>query len=126
MPRFMIELPHENEFHTCSRALAAIEETGSHFVTNAEWGCDAGVHVGWLVIELEDRAQALQLVPPQLRTMARVVELSRITKEDIRARIRAQQGTPEPVGAVEGEPVAAAPEPPPRRLLSRRAKRRAS
>jgi len=89
MPRFMIELPHEDELHTCSRALAAIEQGGAHFVTHAEWGCEQGVHVAWLVVELESRDQALQLVPPPLRPMARVIELRRITREGILTRLAA-------------------------------------
>jgi len=121
MPRYMIELPHQDEFHTCSRALAAIEQGGSHFVTHAEWGCEQGVHVGWLVVELASMAEALQLVPPSLRTLARVIELHRITREDILTRIAAHEGLE--LAEPEPEP---APEPPQRRLRSVQAERRAS
>ena len=67
MPRYLIELTHSDEYTACVKALQAIEQMGSHFVTHAEWGCRDGVHTGWLMIELASREEAMQIVPVQFR-----------------------------------------------------------
>jgi hypothetical protein len=87
MPRFLIQLSHRDEHEACVRALGALERYGSHFLTHADWGCKDGVHCGWLVADLEDRNAAMQLVPPEFRHEARIVQLNRFTREDIRALI---------------------------------------
>lgn len=87
MPRYLIELTHSDEHRACVLALQAIEQSGSHFMTNAEWGCADGVHSGWVVAELASREEALQLVPPQFRHEARIVELKQFTREKIAALI---------------------------------------
>ena len=85
MKRYLIELSHEDEHYACVRALRAIERHGSHFITRAEWGCRSGVHSGWLLIDVSSRDEALQLVPPELRADARVVEVGRFSGEEIAA-----------------------------------------
>lgn len=83
MPRFLIQLTHEDDRIACVRALRAIERTGSHYLTHAEWGCRAGVHSGWLIAEADNHSEAIQMVPPEYRKEAVIVELNRFTKEDI-------------------------------------------
>ena len=36
MPKFMIELTHSNEHDACVRALQAIEQYGSHYMTHGQ------------------------------------------------------------------------------------------
>ena len=83
MPRFLIEVPHEDEYDACVRALDALAKYGSHFVTQADFGCGDGVHSGWLIVDVESRNEALQVVPPQFRSIARVVQLNQFTRETI-------------------------------------------
>jgi len=87
MPRYLIELTHGDEYVACVKALRAIERLGSHFVTHADWGCRDGTHAGWLIAELDSRDEALQMVPPELRHDARVVELNKFTREQIASLI---------------------------------------
>ena len=89
MHRFLIELTHADEHIACVRALQAIEQYGSHFITHAEWGCEEGVHAGYLVVEAESRDDALQIVPPQFRRDARVVKVKTFTRESIRDLVAA-------------------------------------
>jgi hypothetical protein len=58
-------------------------ETGSHFVTNADWGCSDDVHKAWIVADLETKDQALALLPPLFRRVATVVALERFGPEDL-------------------------------------------
>ena len=88
MPRFLIEIPHEDEHDACVRALHALEVYGSHFITQADFGCRNGVHAGWLIADLENREDAQRIVPPEFRGDARIVELNRFTREEIKALIR--------------------------------------
>jgi hypothetical protein len=83
MPRFLIELPHESEHSACVRALDALSKYGSHFITNASWGCAAGVHCGYLITELASREEAQRIIPPQFRHEARIVEVERYTRAKI-------------------------------------------
>jgi len=85
MGRYLIHLTHGDEHEACVRALRAIERYGGHLFTNADWGCKAGVHSGWLIAELDSREQALQMVPPEFRNEASVIELNRFTSDEIRA-----------------------------------------
>ena len=84
MPSYLIEIPHEDEHAACVRALHAIEQYGSHFMTHAYWGCPSGVHSGQLVAELDCREDALRMVPPEFRRAARIIEVRRYTREGIR------------------------------------------
>ena len=44
MARFLIEVPHESGTVSCARANKVLLETGSHFLTHADFGCKDGVH----------------------------------------------------------------------------------
>lgn len=92
MPRFLIEIPHDDEHAACVRALRVIEQSGSHFLTHADWGCEAGTHCGWMIVELDSRNEAMQLVPPEYRHDARIVELNRFTKVRIASLIAKLEG----------------------------------
>ena len=88
MTRYLIEVRHENEHAACLRALDALERFGSHFVTQAEFGCLDGIHAGWLSCEADSREDALRMVPPAFRASTRVVEVQNFTREQIRTWVR--------------------------------------
>jgi hypothetical protein len=67
MARFLIEVPHEAELVACVRAIEVFHETGSHFLTNADWGCLDDVHKAWFILEAEDKEEARYVVPPAYR-----------------------------------------------------------
>jgi len=83
MPRYLIELTHADERTACVKALQALERHGSHLVTHADWGCHAGVHCGWLIVELDSRTEATMIMPPEFRDDARIVELNRFTRNEV-------------------------------------------
>ena len=85
MPRFLIEVPHESEKIACARAARALVATGSHYITNADFGCTDGEHFGWVIVEVDDKAQARGIVPPLYRDSARIVQLNRFTLEELDA-----------------------------------------
>jgi hypothetical protein len=83
MPQYMVQLTHSDEHDACVRALEMIERYGSHLMTHINWGCRAGVHSGWMILEFANREEALQIVPPQFREEARVIEVNQFSREDI-------------------------------------------
>jgi hypothetical protein len=83
VPRYLIEVPHEDTKEACLQAVRVFMETGSHFVTNADWGCSDHVHKAWFVAELENKDQALRLLPPLFRRVATIVALQRYGPEEL-------------------------------------------
>lgn len=84
MPTYLIEVQHDGKPESCIRALHALDRYGSHFVTHANFGCADGTHCGWLTVDVESRDAAELIVPPEFRSMARVVEIQKFTREEIR------------------------------------------
>lgn len=64
MPQFLIEVPHPDETMACARVVQVFLASGSHFLSNALWGCMDGVHSAWLVVDVANRNEALMVVPP--------------------------------------------------------------
>jgi len=83
VPRYLIEVPHDDELAACVKALRAIDELGSHFLTRVDWGCNDGTHACWLVMELGSREEALQIIPVEFRKDARIVELNKFTRDQL-------------------------------------------
>lgn len=87
MPRFLIEIQHADDYVGCVKALDALMRSGSHLVSQSEFGCEDGVHCGWLIAELDSREDAYRMVPPQFRTDTRVIQLKRWTPEEMAAMV---------------------------------------
>jgi hypothetical protein len=83
MERFLIEVPHEEEVIACARVVRTFLQTGSHYLTNADWGCQDGDHRAWLIVEASDREEATRIVPPPYRDLAHVVKLRKFTMSEI-------------------------------------------
>jgi len=83
MGRFLIEVPHEEETLACARVVEIFLKTGSHFVTNADWGCRDGVHKAWITIEVDNKEEARRILPPAFRSQAIIVGLSKFSMEEI-------------------------------------------
>jgi hypothetical protein len=88
MPRFLIEVPHESDTVTCARAVQVFLATGSHFLTNADWGCRDGDHRAIIIAELETREEARAIVPVAFRDAAKVVRLGKFTMPQIERTLR--------------------------------------
>jgi hypothetical protein len=82
MNRYLIEVPHGADQGSCEAAIRIFLESGSHFMTHAEWGCKDGEHKGWIILEVEDKAAAREILPPAFRKQARITLLNRFTFND--------------------------------------------
>jgi hypothetical protein len=92
MTRFLIEVPHEEEVVACARAARLLLETGSHFLTHADFGCSDGDHRAWIVVEADSRTEARNMLPGAYRAGARVVGLNRFSIEELDELIRMHGG----------------------------------
>lgn len=95
MPRFLIEVPHETEAVSCLRAIRVLLESGSHFLTHADFGCDDGVHKAWIIVEADTRDDARNVLPPIYRRQASVVQLCKFGLEELPDLIRRHEERPE-------------------------------
>ena len=81
MDRYLIETPHT--VPECLDLVKLLNAQG--YLWNFDWGCEAGIHSGWVIIEAENEAQARLAVPPLVRSRARIIKLNKfdaVTIED--------------------------------------------
>ena len=83
MAKFLIEVPHSAEVGACARVVQIFLKTGSHFLTHADWGCMDGEHKAWIVADVENKEEACSIVPPALRSQAKIIRLNKFTMEEI-------------------------------------------
>lgn len=83
MARFLIEVPHEAEERACALVVEIFLKTGSHYLTNSEWGCKDGEHKAWIIVEVDGKEDARTVLPPAFRPQAKIVKLNRFTMEEI-------------------------------------------
>ena len=92
MPHYLIELPHESEVTACARVVRVFLESGSHYLTNADWGCSDGVHKSWFTVEARSHDEARLVLPPSYRAEASVVELNKWSMESLDGAVRLHTG----------------------------------
>lgn len=90
MPKFLIELEHEANVEACKKAVATILTSGSHFLTNAEWGCEDNVHKCWVMVELDSKDEARLILPPVYRNDAVITKIKRYSVEKMNRAIKTE------------------------------------
>ena len=83
MPKYLIELPHDEGFHSCEYAAKILLESGSHFLTNALLGCKDGVHKAWIIVDVDSRDEARNLLHRSFRPLATVIELTQFSLDQL-------------------------------------------
>jgi hypothetical protein len=83
MAKFLIEVPHEPERLACARVVHAFLSSGSHFLAQADWGCEDGNHSAWMIVDVDTKDDALTIVPRPFRSEARVIGLNKFTIDHI-------------------------------------------
>jgi hypothetical protein len=69
------------------RAIRVFNETGSHFLSHAEWGCTDGEHKAWMIVEIESKEAALKILPSAYKKKAKITRLSQFIRRDITERV---------------------------------------
>jgi hypothetical protein len=92
MAKYLIEVPHEPETRECALAVHVFLTTGSHFLKNADWGCLDDEHKGWIIVELDNKEEARNILPPNYRSKAKIVRLNKFSMEEIDEILRHHKG----------------------------------
>ena len=87
MEKFLIEVPHGEDKTSCKRAVQVFLSSGSHFVTNAEWGCMDGDHKAWLIVETENKEAAKRILPASYQQDAKIISIRKFTRKDMEETI---------------------------------------
>ena len=82
MGKYFVESPHTPQ--ECLRALDEILAKGPGLLGMYEWGCMAGDHTGYAIVEGLSEGEVKEAIPEFLQGKARVVKLNRFTPEQIR------------------------------------------
>lgn len=83
MSKYLIEVGHSSDRVECLRAIQILLSTGNHYLTNSEWGCHDGVHKSWFIIEVENKNEAMMIIPPFYRKDTTITRLNRFKLEDV-------------------------------------------
>ena len=83
MSQYLIESPHTKE--ECLRALDEIVDEDPELLEKYDFGCMAGDHTGYATVEARSETEAREMIPSFLRGKAKVVEVTKITPEQVRS-----------------------------------------
>lgn len=83
MARYIVESSHTKE--ECLKALDEILAEGPAVLNKFDWGCQAGDHTGYALVDAEAEAEVRNMIPGFLRNKARVVKVGKFTPEQIRS-----------------------------------------
>jgi hypothetical protein len=82
MAKFLIEVEHGAEKNACMEAIQVFLQTGSHFLTHAEWGCVDGEHKAWIMVDVPTKDDARYIVPPRFRSIAKITQITQFSSQD--------------------------------------------
>jgi len=82
MDKYFVASPHTPE--ECLRALDETLGKGPGVLASYDWGCMAGDHTGYAIVDARNESEAKGTIPTFLQGKARVVKLNRFTPEQIR------------------------------------------
>lgn len=83
MAKFLIEVPHGADKASCDQAIQIFIQTGSHFLTHADWGCLDGEHKAWIIADVPTKDDAKMILPPVFRSTAKITRLATFTSKDL-------------------------------------------
>jgi hypothetical protein len=92
MPKFLIEVPHGSEKLECLRSVSILLNTGSHFLTNADWGCLDGEHKAWFMMDVDTREEAMMVVPPAYRKDTKISQLNKFSLKEVDTLLKHHEG----------------------------------
>ncbi len=82
MAQYLIKLPHTDA--ECLKALDEIAAKGSQLLPKVYWGCMAGDHTGYAIVDAKSESAAKEMVAaPSIRAKATVVEVKKFSPKDI-------------------------------------------
>lgn len=84
MAKFMVEILSISE-SDLPDTLDQIEAFSPEMLSKIYWGDLGGEQLGWGMLEAESASDAREMLPPSLRETARIAEVRKFTKDDLRS-----------------------------------------
>jgi hypothetical protein len=88
MSKYLIEIPHGSEKIECLRSVEILLSSGSHFLTNADWGCMDGEHKAWFFMDANNKEEVLMIVPPAFRKDSKIFLLNKFNLVEVRELLK--------------------------------------
>jgi hypothetical protein len=92
MSKYLIEIPHGSDKIECLRSVEILLSSGSHFLTNADWGCMDGVHKAWFFMDAGSKSEALMVVPPAYRKDTKISQLNKFNLIEVKELLNHHEG----------------------------------
>lgn len=83
LQKFLIISPHTGE--QCLAVLDDMAAREPQILAKTEWGCMAGDHTGYTMVDAKDEAAARNMVPAAVRDQAKVIKVNKFTPEQIKS-----------------------------------------
>jgi hypothetical protein len=83
MAQYFVESSHTKQ--ECLRALDETVAKGADVLGKFSWGCMAGEHTGYAIVEAESESVVQNMIPTFLRDRAHIVKVGKFTPEQIKA-----------------------------------------
>ena len=80
---YLIKIPHTKE--ECLRALDEELAMGTDVLNKVYFGCKAGDHTGYAIVDVNSESDARRLVPSFLLSKASITEVGKFTPDMIRS-----------------------------------------
>ncbi len=93
MSKYLIEIPHGSDKLDCLRSVQILLSSGSHFLTNADYGCADGEHKAWFFMDANSKEEVLRIVPPAYRKNAKISLLNKFKLADVERLLKMHQET---------------------------------
>jgi hypothetical protein len=61
-------------------------------LTHADFGCNDGVHKAWIVVDVANKDEARNMLPPAYRRQATIVELTKFGLRELDDLIKRHEG----------------------------------
>ena len=79
--KYLVESPHTKE--ECLKELDGLAAKGGEVLGKFAWGCMAGEHTGYAILEADSEAAARSVVPEVVRSKARIHPVASFTVRDV-------------------------------------------
>ena len=83
MARFLVSAEHTEA--DCVQAFDSVLAFSKALLDRFDWGCKDGEHVGWAVVEAQDKHTARMLIPSYIRDKAHVVALTKFSADEVKS-----------------------------------------
>lgn len=86
MANFVVEFPHSTQ--TCLHELDDLKSQSPDLLPRINWGCMAGKHNGWAMVEAGSKSDVLNMLPTSIRGEVDITEVNKFTPDQIESMHR--------------------------------------